>query len=124
MTNAQFETIYPKYADVIRAIARKLSGGSERLLDDLEQVGVIALWRCNPEKATTNPDSYIRQAIKFRMIDLLRKEAPLRFDSLDELLENGQLMDGQAGAFGEPVAYSAAHDRKGKFLADRSEYMG
>jgi RNA polymerase sigma factor (sigma-70 family) len=87
MTNAAFDALYPKYADVIKGIARKLSGGNERLLDDLEQLGMIALWKCEPENATKNPDSYIRQAIKFRMIDFLRKEAPRRYESLDEILE-------------------------------------
>lgn len=90
MTNEEFErTYYPKYDSVIRAIARKLAKKNDTLMDDLYQEGIIALWRCNPKSARDNEDAFIRQAVKFRMIDYMRRERPALFDSLNLHLEYG-----------------------------------
>lgn len=90
MTNEQFEQkYYPKYAAVIRAIARKVGQKNDSLVEDLEQEGAIALWQLDVSKAKDNEDSYIRQAIKFRMIDFVRKERPGIYESLSAHLDKG-----------------------------------
>jgi DNA-directed RNA polymerase specialized sigma subunit len=90
MTNEEFEKIYyPKYAKLIRALARKRAKRDEALYEDLEQVGRIALWNLDPSKAKTNEDAWIRQAIKFKMIDHLRKQRYKDLDSLDFCLNQG-----------------------------------
>lgn len=90
MTNTEFEKVYyPKYESVIKAIARKIAHRNDALMDDLIAEGMIALWKLEPSKAKDNPDAYIRQAIKFRMIDWMRREKPAMYDSLTRLLENG-----------------------------------
>lgn len=90
MTNQEFEqTYYPKYESVIKAIARKIAQRNDALMEDLISEGMIALWKLEPKKARDNPDAYIRQAIKFRMIDFVRKERPALFESLTPYLERG-----------------------------------
>lgn len=89
MTNEEFNEYYPKYAGVIRAIARKIAQQNSAIYDELEQAGCIGLWRCDPSRATDNPDAYIRQAIKFRMIDTMRQLNPKRWRSLTQALDNG-----------------------------------
>lgn len=101
MHNEEFETFYlPKYDLVIRAIARKLAQTNDTLAEDLYQEGLIALWNCNPARAKDNPDAYIRQALKFRMIDYLRRERIYNTESLEARLERGeQLVMDAAGSF-------------------------
>lgn len=89
MTNEQFDQYYVRYGTVIRAIARKVAQHNTAVYDDLVQEGAIALWLCTPEKARDNEDAFIRQAVKFRMIDYLRKMKPKRFRSLTQAIENG-----------------------------------
>lgn len=101
MTNEEFDKIYlPKYDLVIRAIARKLAQTNDTLAEDLYQEGLIALWNCKPHRARDNPDAYIRQALKFRMIDYLRRERIYATESLEARLERGeQLVMDVAGSF-------------------------
>lgn len=90
MTNAEFERVYyPKYDTIIRAIARKLANKNDALMEDLYQEGLIALWKLEPRYAKDNVDAYIRQSVKFRMIDFVRKERPALYDSLTGHLERG-----------------------------------
>lgn len=90
MTNDEFEKVYyPKYETVIRAIARKIANKNDALMEDLVSEGMIALWKLDPAKAKDNQDAYIRQAIKFRMIDWFRKEKPAQYESLTSHLELG-----------------------------------
>jgi DNA-directed RNA polymerase specialized sigma24 family protein len=92
------QTYLPKYDLVIRAIARKLAQTNDTLAEELYQEGIIALWNCDPSKARDNPDAYIRQALKFRMIDYLRRERIYHTESLDARLERGeQLVAGVGG---------------------------
>lgn len=100
MTNEDFDEVYyPKYNSVIRAIARKLANTNDALTDDLYQEGLMALWLCNPQGAQRNQDAYIRQAVKFRMIDFLRREKLADKESLDLQLEHGrQVVRGDDGA--------------------------
>ena len=99
MTNEDFEGhYYPKYNTVIRAIARKLAQTNDTLAEDLYQEGLIALWKCDPRRSKDNEDAYIRQAVKFRMIDMLRREKLATTESLDARLEGvEQLMADEAG---------------------------
>lgn len=101
MTNEDFEQYYlPKYELVIRAIARKLAQTNDTLAEDLYQEGLIALWNCIPARAKDNPDAYIRQSLKFRMIDYLRRERIYNTESLEARLERGeQLVRDVAGDF-------------------------
>lgn len=99
MTNQEFEDVYwPKYDAAIRAIARKLAQTNDSLAEDLYQEGLIVLWECDPTKAKTNLDAFIRQAIKFRMIDYLRRERLKVTESLDGYIDSGmQIVEGPDG---------------------------
>jgi DNA-directed RNA polymerase specialized sigma24 family protein len=91
LTNEAFEQIYyPRYESVIRAIARKVGQRNEALIEDLYQEGLIALWDLDPAQAARNEDAYIRQAVKFRMIDYMRRERPALYESLTAHLERGE----------------------------------
>lgn len=87
------------YATVNRAIALKLSGGRP-ITEDLEQVGLIALWKIDTSRVHKNPDAYVRRAMQCAMIDYLRRWLGVDGEkaanaSLDELLGRGQLdLDG------------------------------
>lgn len=97
MRKREFEAYYDRYKSVITAIARKLAGTDDELVADLEQEGAVALWRLQPSRATKNPDAWIRQALKFRMVDYLRKNDPRLYESLDERMEAGDQVE-QDGA--------------------------
>ena len=99
MTNEEFEEYLPKYDLTIKAIARKLAQTNDTLTEDLYQEGLIALWNCAPRRARNNPDAYIRQAIKFRMIDYLRRERIYSFESLEARLERGEQLVREGGEF-------------------------
>lgn len=132
MTNDEFTNVYfPRYEGVIRAIARKLAYRNDALMEDLYSEGTIALWKVNPKKAKDNPDAYIRQAIKFRMIDRIRKERPGQMESLDLLLDHGHqvvydedaetpilLMQPLPGAPGTSTEEAHRADRPGRTRAD------
>src|SRR5512140_1419324 len=91
MTNEDFEQhYYPKYRSVSRPISRKHAMTNDSLVEALYQEGLIALWSCNPKQARDNPDAFIRQAVKFRMIDFLRKEKLTHLESLEARLERGE----------------------------------
>jgi len=93
VTNEDFEQVYyPKYVNVIKAIARKLARRNTQLAEDLCQEGLIALWHLEPERARGNLDAFVRQAVKFRMIDYMRRERPAVFESLCARLERGDQM--------------------------------
>lgn len=90
VTNAEFEQeYYPKYKAKIRAIARKIAQQNDALVDDLFQEGCVALWELDLTQANTNLDAFIRQAVKFRMIDFMRRERPKLYESLTAHLERG-----------------------------------
>ncbi len=87
MTNEEFEQIYyPKYNSIIKAIARKMANSDNELWKDLRQEGLLALLKCDISQVKDNEDAFIRQAIKFRMIDYIRREARGRECSWDRLL--------------------------------------
>lgn len=65
-----------QYAKVARAIAVKLSQWCPERLDDCVQEGLTAACGVNLD-GVRNPDAYIRQCMKFRMISYLRREAGL-----------------------------------------------
>jgi DNA-directed RNA polymerase specialized sigma24 family protein len=89
MTEEEFARYYEQYKGVIGRIARKLARGDEELLRDLKQEGLFALWRLNLAKARVNEDAWIRQAVKFRMVDFLRKLNPRVYESLQAHLDSG-----------------------------------
>lgn len=94
MRNKEFsQYYYPRYNTIITAIARKLGGTDDDLVDDLEQEGRIALLALDPSRATSNEDAWIRQALKNRMVDMLRKYNPRIYESLTRLLENGDQLE-------------------------------
>ena len=94
MTNDDFEQKYlPKYRNVIKALARKLAKRDQELFEDLKQVGMIALWQLDPAQATTNEDAWIRQALYNNMTNVLRRDRPKLYESLQAHLAHGdQLM--------------------------------
>jgi DNA-directed RNA polymerase specialized sigma24 family protein len=114
MTNSEFTEVYlPKYDLVIRAISRKLALTNDTLAEDLYQEGLIALWNCDPTRAKDNPDAYIRQALKFRMIDYLRRERIYNTESLDARLERGeQLVIDDSGAYGLVMLTTPGFERR------------
>lgn len=95
MRRKQFDQYYEKYRSVITAIARKLGGRDDELVADLEQEGAMALWHLDTPPHT-NFDAMARQAIKFRMIDYLRRHNPQVYESLDALLEIGNQLEKDA----------------------------
>lgn len=118
MTNTEFERTYlPKYNSAIRAIARKLAQTNDTLAEELYQEGIIALWRCDLKKIQTDEDAYIRQTVKFRMIDFLRRERLDRLESLDFHLDNGQQM--VEGDNGEIVLADQARVHRRKWSQER-----
>lgn len=99
MTKEEFETVYyPKYQAMIVAIARRLAKTDHDLFGDLCQEGALALWRCNPERALRSKDTYVNQAIKYRMIDYLRRHSKGDTISIDTLESMGmQVVAGSSG---------------------------
>lgn len=93
MTKEQAEVYYAKYIVAIRGIARKFAGSDDQLMEDLEQEGALALMRLDPSKAKINEGAWIRQAIKHRMVDFLRKYRPQRYESLDQRFECGDQLE-------------------------------
>lgn len=89
MTNDEFASYYDQYKGVIAAIARKHARHDEELYKDLKQEGLFALFKLDLSRVRVNEDALIRQAIKFRMIDYLRKLSPESYESLQDRLENG-----------------------------------
>ncbi len=96
MDNEMFSEYYEKYHEkdrTIQGIARKLAKSDYELYQDLIQIGLETLWKLDPEKAKTNKDAWIRQAMRFRMIDHLRKLKLRKVESLDRRLENGEQIE-------------------------------
>ena len=93
VTAQEFGVRYARYRTVIIAIARKLARDNDDLVDDLCQEGAVCLWKLDFSKARTNPDSMARQAIKFRMIDYLRRNDLRRMESLDRRMESGDQLE-------------------------------
>jgi DNA-directed RNA polymerase specialized sigma24 family protein len=93
MNSRDFNRYYAQYRCVITAMARKLVGSDHDLVEDLEQIGAIALWKLNPANAKTNVDAWIRQSIKYRQIDYLRKLNPQMYCSLDAAMERGDQLE-------------------------------
>ncbi len=89
MTNDEFTTYYKKYENKIKAIARKHARRDEELYKDLIQEGAFALFKLNLTRVRVNEDAWIRQAIKYRMIDYLRKVNPEAYESLQDHIESG-----------------------------------
>jgi len=91
MTEQEFEAVYyPKYVRDIRHIAMKYSQKDPDLFEDLFQEGLLALYRCNLATVRTNESAFVRQAVKFRIVDFLRKAKLTHSDSLEMHLENGR----------------------------------
>ena len=98
MNEAMFNKYYQHYyvdQRIIQRIARKLAKSDHALYRELIQIGLITLWKLNPKKATKNEDAWIRQAMKFPMVDFLRKECPTKpkIQSLDAKLEAGHQLE-------------------------------
>lgn len=90
MTNEEFEqTYYPRYDSVLKQLARKLARRDQALYEDLYQAGLIALWQLDTGRVHSNEDAWVRQSIYNKMVDLLRKERPIIFESLEQHLEAG-----------------------------------
>lgn len=99
MTEAEFNRYYQEYESVICAIARKIARADDDLFEDLVQTGRITLSTLKPERATDNPDAYIRKAIRNKMADYMRKHKPSRYESLHALLAQGdQVVKGDDGS--------------------------
>lgn len=99
MTNTEFEQAYGQYASDIQAIARRLAKTDDDLCDDLNAVGMIALWQLELAPVTTNERAYVRQAVRNRMIDHLRRQRTHKTESLDARIEAGDQVveDGEFG---------------------------
>lgn len=114
MTEKEFEFYYALYyvkLRVIQRIARKLALNDEELGQDLIQEGLMRLSRLNPEKANINTDAWIRQSIKFAMVDYLRKNNPQQYESLDIRLANGDQLE-QDETTGDLRLISLRHDSR------------
>lgn len=96
MTESEFNVLYEELyvkRRVIQAMARKLAKNDPDLYDDLVQIGLFTLWRLDVTKAKSNRDSWIRQAMKFKMIDHLMLMDPRKYVSLDQHLEMGYQLE-------------------------------
>lgn len=93
MDTQQAEVYYHRYITPIRGIARKFAGSDDALMEDLVQEGCLALMRLDPSKARVNENAWIRQALKHRMVDFLRKYRPQRYESLDARFESGDQLE-------------------------------
>jgi len=102
-----YERYYERYLPAIKGIARKLAGSDNELAEDLEQQGALELLQLQPAKATRNESAWIRQALKRRMIDFLRKYNPAIYQSLDARLENGDQVERNAN--GQLTLLSSHH---------------
>jgi len=89
MTDAEFNHHYALYRDAIEGMARKLARADNDLFDDLVSVGMIRLWELDTSKASTNPGSWIRAAIRNGMVDFLRQQRFNETESLTALLAAG-----------------------------------
>lgn len=89
MTNSQFERVYyPKYKNVIEAIARKLAKSDEDVRDDLIQVCMIGLLGLDPAKAKTNEDAWMRNCLRNKAVDHMRFLNRRQFERLDVYLSH------------------------------------
>jgi len=89
MTDAEYNARLKRYALAIRKLARKYGKTDNDLVEDLEQVGRITLWELDLSTVKTNEDAFVRQAIKFRMIDFLRTIKDTRTESLEKRVGSG-----------------------------------
>ena len=89
MKHKQYTRLATVFESSMRGIAHKLAGRDATLVEDLVQVGHLALLSLDLRKAKRNTDAYIRQSMKFRMIDHLRKMRPRDYWPLDAFLEDG-----------------------------------
>lgn len=94
-TFAKYYHTYYVDKRIIQRIARKLAKNNQALYAELVQIGLITLWKLDPKRATVNEDSWIRQALKNRMIDFLRQEFKKypKIQSLDIMLESGDQLE-------------------------------
>lgn len=93
MRRREFNRLYPKYRSVIQAIARKYSKTDDELCADLEQEGALCMLRIDLRKAKSNPDAFLRMAIRNTIIDYLRRENPQVYESLDHRLTCGDQVE-------------------------------
>jgi len=93
MRKRDFEKRYAKYQRTIQAIARKFARQDDELCADLEQEGVLCLLKIDMEKATRNPDAFLRMALRNSMIDYLRRQNPQIYESLDYRLSCGDQVE-------------------------------
>lgn len=84
-----YQVLLDRYAPAIRRLARKYGKADDDLVEDLQQVGRITLWELDLDKVKSNEDAFVRQAIKYRMIDWLRSEGNYRKESLDSKMSGG-----------------------------------
>lgn len=91
MTNEQFEQVYyPRYRNVIEAIARRYARDEHDLHDDLVSAGTIGLLGLEPSRARPgHEDAYLRNGIRNKIIDFLRWLNRRDFDRLDAYLHRG-----------------------------------
>jgi DNA-directed RNA polymerase specialized sigma24 family protein len=68
----EYNAFVRKYQLSINGIARRIAGRNDELCDELQQVGLIALWKFDPGKATTNLDGLVKRHLRNRMIDFIR----------------------------------------------------
>jgi DNA-directed RNA polymerase specialized sigma24 family protein len=91
MTEKEFnEVYYPRYLEDIRNIARKYAKTDNDLFEDLLQEGLLALFRCDIATVRSNESAFVRQAVKFRIVDFLRRSKIVLHESLDTHLQSGR----------------------------------
>lgn len=93
MAQHDFEALYARYARAIRGIARKYGGSDDDLVRDLEQEGALILLQLETSRVQSNESAFVRNALRNRMIDYLRKQHLGSFESLDARLETGDQLE-------------------------------
>lgn len=71
-SDQEYEAFVRKYQLSINGIARRIAGRNDELCEELLQVGLIALWKFDPTKATSNLDGLVKRHLRNRMIDFIR----------------------------------------------------
>lgn len=79
MRTVTFERYYRKYRWYIRSQANTLSRDDHMLAEDLEQEGMTALWQLDLRTVRKNEDAFIRQLVKYKMIDAVRRFRAKRY---------------------------------------------
>jgi len=76
LPETSFQSLLTRYRPMVRGLARRLAQGDADLREDLEQEGMIALWRLPPLRLAAARDrgSYVRSVVRYAMWRTVRRQ--------------------------------------------------